>query len=363
MGDVTAKIPAPTPSARAAAPRGPAVAGIELQAGTIRIVVGQRDGARLRVTGRGEAALPDGALVSGLVTDRFVVADALRTALASAEHLQRAERLTVAVDSDDMRTHHALTTFEREDLRAAVGAGEEQRAVREAASDAHSRAAAATEEDAAMRGVATVQLDDDVAAMAIDGRGLNSLIGHRGRLVEVWTDVTIAPLVVTGAVTATLEAVRRRGTVASGAYVLGRLIAESGVSDAGVVRLGSDMTAIGVLREGRVTGTRVFALGRSALAARPGRLEDDAKVWADCVVASLRGIDGPPPGRWLFIGVTEALLALPSALASTIGEIRGETADAAPLAVGLASRVVGDLRPEDLVAAGAAALAAGVYET
>src|SRR5439155_1030795 len=238
----------------------------------LRVVIGQREGARLRVSGRGDSALPESAVAGGLVSDRFVVADALRTAFASAEHLARAERVAIAIDSDDMRTHHAVTTFEREDLRAALGAGEESRAVREAATDAHARATAATEEDAALRGVATVQLDDDVAAMAIDGRGLRSLVGHRGRL------------------------------------------------------------------------------------------DDDAKVWADCVVASLRGLDGPPPGRWLFVGVSEALLALPSALAATIGEIRGDTPDAAPLAVSVANRIAGEVRSEDLVAAGAAALAAGIYD-
>src|SRR5439155_1646455 len=136
---------------RAAAPRGPVVAGVELQAGMLRVVVGQREGARLRVSGRGDSALPEGAVAGGLVSDRFVVADALRTAFASAEHLARAERVAIAIDSDDMRTHHAVTTFEREDLRAALGAGEESRAVREAATDAHARATAATEEDAALR--------------------------------------------------------------------------------------------------------------------------------------------------------------------------------------------------------------------
>src|SRR5206468_1398584 len=96
------------------------------------------------IDGRG-GGRPESASAGGLVSDRFVVADALRTAFASAEHLARAERVAIAIDSDDMRTHHAVTTFEREDLRAALGAGEESRAVREAATDAHARATAATE--------------------------------------------------------------------------------------------------------------------------------------------------------------------------------------------------------------------------
>lgn len=357
-----------TPHARDTRPsgtRGPAVAGIDLSAGVVHIVVGRREDTRLRIVGRAEAALADTAVTGGLVADRDETAEALRSAFAAAEHAQRAERSVVALDSDDIRTFHAATTFEREDSRSPVTAGEEQRAIREAATDAMTRASAQVEEDAALRGVPTARLHDDVAALAIDGRSLRSLVGHRGRLVEVWTDVTIAPLVVTGAATATLEAARRRGGVVSGVYALGRLLAASGVSDAGLVRLGADATSLAVLREGRVIATRVFALGRNAIAARKGRGEDDARVWAECVVASLRGVDGPPAGRWIFVGVPDGLHALPNALGSAVAEVRGDSVDMAPLTVGLASRVFADvpLRSDDLVAAGAVALAAGVYES
>lgn len=362
---MTATRTAPQPgAARPPTPRGPAVAGVEISAGAIRVVVGRREESHLRVTGKGETSLPEGAVSGGLVADRLATAEALRAAFALAEHMARAERVSVAIDSDDTRTYHALTTFEREDSRSAVAAGEESRAMREAATVAATRAAAASEEDAALRGVATAQLHDDVAALALDGRGLSSLVGHRGRVVEVWTDVTIAPLVVTGAVTATLESARRRGGVVSGAYALGRLLAASGVIDAGVIRLGPDVTSLAILREGRVAGTRVFALGRTALAARGGKAEDDARVWADCVVASLRGLDGPPPGKWIFVGVPETLLALPRALGEVVGGIRGDDVDITPLTVALASRIYGsDLRPEDLIAAGAAAIGAGIYES
>ena len=340
------------------------MAGVEISSGTVRVVLGRREDARLRVVGRGDAPLGEGAVSGGLVTDRASAAEALRAAFAVAEHVQRADRVVLAIDSDDIRTFHALTAFERDDLRSAMGASEESRAVREATADANARAAAATEEDASLRGVATAQLHDEVAALALDGRGLRSLVGHRGRVVEVWTDVTLGSLVVSGAATATLEVARRRGSIVSGAYALGRLAAESTVSDAGIVRLGSDLTALAIVREGRVVATRVFALGRTALAARAGKAEDDGRVWADCVVASLRGLDGPPPARWLFAGVPESLLSLPKALGAVIGEIRGDEVDIEPLTVALATRVYGDggLRPDDLVAAGAAVLGAGVYE-
>lgn len=340
------------------------MAGVELSSGVVRVVVARREDTRLRVVGRGESALPEAAMSGGLVTDRSAAAEALRAALAVAEHVQRAERVAVAVDSDDIRTFHAVTAFEREDSRSPVGASEESRAVREAAADAAARAGAATEEDAALRGVPTAQLHDAVAAVTLDGRGLRSLAGHRGRLVEVWTDVTIAPLVITGAATATLEAARRRGSVVSGAYALGRLLAACGLSDAGVVRLGADSTSLAVVREGRVVATRVFTLGRSALSARGAHLDADARVWADCVMVSLRGLDGPPPGRWIFAGVPESLLALPNALGSAVGEARGDAIDVAPLSLGVATRVYGDvgLRADDLVAVGAAGIAAGLYE-
>ena len=340
------------------------MAGIELAAGSVHVVVGRREESRLRIVGRGSASIPEGAVSGGLVADRAAAADALRSAFATAEHLQRAERAVVAIDSDDMRTFHALTTFERDDVRSAMGSGEEARAVREAAASAMTRAAAAAEEDPALRGVATARLHDDVAARALDGRGLPTLTGHHGRLVDVWTDVTIASLVVTGAATSALEAARRRGTVISGAYALGRLVAASGTTDAGIVRVGDDLTSVAILREGRVTATRAFALGRSALDGRDATAAEDARVWSDCVVASLRGLDGPPPGRWLFVGVPEAHLALPNELGERIGEIRGDTVDIRPLTLALVSRIYGDgaLLSEDLVAAGAAAIAAGLYE-
>lgn len=341
------------------------MAGIDLSAGAVRVIVGRREDARLRITGKGESPLAGGAMNGGLVADRVAVADGLREAFAAAEYANRAERVAVALDSDDMRTFHWLTSFEREDSRSAVSAGEAARAIREAGEDARAHASAALEEDAALRGVPATQLEHHVAALALDGRALPSLEGHRGRLVEVWTDVTLAPLVVTGATTASLEAARRRGSAVSGAYALGRLLAASGVTDAGIVRLGADATSIAILREGRVAATRVFALGREALAARAARAAGDASVWADCVIASLRGLDGPPAGRWIFVGVPESLLALPKALGDAVSGIRGDAVDIAPLTVALASRVYGDiaLRPDDLVAAGAAALAAGLYES
>lgn len=341
------------------------MAGIDLSAGAVHVVVGRREDSRLRVVGRADAPLPEAAVSSGLVADREETAEALRTAFGAAEHVQRAERSVVALDGEDIRTFHSATTFEREDSRSAVAAGEEARAVREAAADAMTRASAAIEEDAALRGVPTARLHEEVAALALDGRALRSLVGHRGRLVEVWTDVTIAPLMITGAVSATLDAARRRGAVVSAVYALGRLLAASGLTDGGVVRLGADTTSLAVLREGRVVATRVFALGRSAIAARVGRGEDDARVWAECVVASLRGIDGPPPGRWVFVGVPESLRALPDALAATVGRLRGDRVEITPLTVGLATRVFSDvpLRADDLVAAAAVALATGVYES
>jgi hypothetical protein len=64
------------------------------------------------------------------------------------------------------------------------------------------------------------------------------------------------------------------------------------------------------------------------------------------------------------MGVPESLLSLPRALGAVIAGIRGDASEVLPLSMALASRVYGDvsLRSDDLVAAGAAALAAGVYE-
>ncbi|HEV8230451.1 MAG TPA: hypothetical protein VGQ86_10865 [Candidatus Limnocylindria bacterium] len=348
---------------RSVGTRGPLVAGVELSAGTARVIVARREDARLRITGRGEAGLAEGAVTGGLVADRSSVAAALATAFGAAEHGQRVERAVVAVDGDDVRTYHISTSFEREESGAPVSAGEIARATREAAAVAAKTATAAAEDDPALRGVPTVRLHEDVASLSLDGRNLATLVGQRGRLVEVWSDVSLAPLVLSGAATGALDTARRHGSVTPGAYALGRLLAESGVTDAGIVRLGNDVTSIALLRYGRVAATRTFGLGRVALASRAQQTEADARVWADCVLASLRGLDELPPARWLFVGVPETLQALPRALSEAVSGVRGGSVDAAALSVGIASRTYGDvpLRPEDLVAVGAAALASGVF--
>jgi len=349
--------------ARAVVTKGPLVAGVELSATVARVIVATRENARLRITGRGEAGLAEGAVVGGLVVDRESVAAALTTAYGAAERGQRTERSIVAIDGDDLRTYHLSTSFERESSSAPVAANEISRATREAATVTAKTAAANAEDDPALRGVPTARLHEDVASLSLDGRHLATLVGQRGGLVEVWSDVSVGPLVLSGAAMGALETARHRGAIVPGAYALGRLLTESGVLDAGVLRLGADVTSLAILREGRVVATRAFGLGRIALASRPDRLEGDARVWADCVIASLHTLDGLPPARWLFVGVPDSLLALPRALGEAVGGVRGGAVDVVPLSVGIASRSYSDvtLRADDLVAVGAAAIASGIF--
>src|SRR5207237_850946 len=131
----------------------------------------------------------------------------------------------------------------------------------------------------------------------------------------------LAPLVQAGGATATLESAKRRGTSTSGAYALGRLVAESGVAEAGIARIGADQTTVAVVRDGRVTGTRVFAVGREALVAR--QAAGDAEVWARCVVATVRSLGLEQPGRWYAAGGPEERPILAKALATAPPAERG----------------------------------------
>jgi hypothetical protein len=204
-------------------------------------------------------------------------------------------------------------------------------------------------------------MTDDVAALVLDGRELDSVEGYHGRALEVHTDVAVAPLVLSGAALATVAA-RRHPTAVPGVYALARLVAASGIADAGIVRVGGDVTALAIVRERRVVGTRVFGLGRDAFTSREETRDGDARVWAEIVALPLAD-NAQPPERWLFVGVPEALLALPNALAKIVGEARGSSARIGPLTPSVTSRAFSDvpLNAEDLVAAGAAALATEVY--
>ena len=260
-----------------------------------------------------------------------------------------------------MRTYHVRTPFDREESATPIVRAEADRAVREAREEAGRVAQTAVADDPALRGVATARLTDAVAALVLDGRDLDSIEGYHGRALEVHTDVAVAPLVLSGAALATV-APRRHPTAVPGIYALARLVAASGIADAGVVRVGADVTALAIVRERRVVGTRVFGLGRDAFAAREDTRDEDARVWAEIVALPLND-NAQPPERWLFVGVPEALLALPNALAKIVGEARGGAARIGPLTPSVTSRVFSDvpLNAEDLIAAGAAALATEVY--
>jgi hypothetical protein len=313
--------------------------------------------------GRGETPLPHEAITGGLVVDRRAVTAGVGSALASADRGAPVERVVVAVDGDDVRTYHVATPFDRDAQNAPIVRAEIDRAVREAREEAARAAQTAVADDPALRGVASARMSDDVAALVLDGRELDSVEGYHGRALEVHTDVTVAPLVLSGAALATVASSRRRATAVPGVYALARLVAASGINDAGVVRVGADVTALAMVRERRVVGTRVFGLGRDAFAAREDTREEDARVWAELVALPVSSDNAPPPERWLFVGVPETLLVLPNSLAKLVGEERGAAARIGPLTPSLVSRLFSDvpLNGEDLVAAGAAALGTELY--
>ena len=345
------------------AERALAVAGVEIAAGAVRALAARREEGRLRVIGAASAPLAAGAVTGGLVVDRQAVGGAIAAALGMAEGRERASRVLLALDGDDVRTYHVATAFERQSAVDPIQSAEVQRATREARDQAAATAKASALDDPALRGVATVQLDIETAGYLLDGRPLDRLDGFHGRAVVVHTDVAVAPLLHSGAATGALDIAKRRAATTSGAYALGRLLAESGFTDGGVLRLGADVTAYAVVRDGRVIATRVFGLGRDAMLGRKATVDADARVWARCVLASNEAVEGQYPARWYFVGVPDDLIALPRALGEALAEQRGGSVDIAPLRSLAASRVVtdGQLHADHLVAAGAAALAAELY--
>src|SRR5438445_12410847 len=241
-----------------------------------RAVVARAEGGRLRVVGRGETALAADAIAGGLVVEPRAVTAAVAAALAAAERGVPTDRTVIAIDGDDVRTYLVKTPCDREESGPPIVRAEADRAVREAREEAARVAQTAVADDPALRGVATARMTDDVAALVLDGRELDSIEGYHGRALEVHTDVAVAPLVLSGAALATV-APRRRPTAVPGIYALARLVAASGIADAGVVRVGADVTALAIVRERRVLGTRVFRPGPGASAAGAATRADAAR--------------------------------------------------------------------------------------
>src|SRR5207237_5110225 len=153
---------------------GPRVAGIELAAGVVRAVVARAEGGRLRVVGRGETALAADAIAGGLVVEPRAVTAAVAAALTAAERGGPSDRTVIAIDGDDASTYHVKTPFDREESGTPIVRAEADRAVREAREGPARVAQTAVADDPALRGVATARLTDDVAALVLDGPGLDS---------------------------------------------------------------------------------------------------------------------------------------------------------------------------------------------
>src|SRR5439155_1324059 len=154
-------------------------------------------GAKVGQAGTFDAVAKD--LAPGVDAGALVAA-----ALGVAERGVPTERTVVAIDGDDVRTYQLTTPFEREESTTAIVRAEVDQALREARNEAARRAEAEVEDDPALRGVATARLSDDVAGVVLDGRPLESLVGYHGRSLEVHTDVSVAPLVLSGAALATV---------------------------------------------------------------------------------------------------------------------------------------------------------------
>ena len=333
---------------------GPLVAGVELAAGTVRVACGHRDGGRLRITTVGSRTLPTGAVVGGLVVDRPVVQAAVAGLLAQAEADGRVTRVVLALDGDDVRTFRLTTRVERPTATSPVTVTEVARVEDRARADLAEQARTVALADLALRGIATVQAREDRSGYLLDGRPLASLVGFQGRLMDVRSDHTILPLVMSGAALAVLGG--RRATLACGTHALGRSLIGSVVGDTAAVRVGADLTSVAVLRSGDVASTRSFSLGRSELETR--QVKGDASVWAAAVLEACG--DGETPVRWLLVGVADELA---QALVEAASERRGSTVEVAPLRPELLTRVVAEptLEMADLVAVGAAAFAAELY--
>src|SRR5207249_9937434 len=112
-----------------------------------RAVVARAEGGRLRVIGRGEAALAPDAVVGGLVVEPRVVTDAVASALSAAERGVPAERTVIAIDGDDVRTYHVKTPFGREESGTPIVRAEADRGVREARQEAARVAQTAVADD------------------------------------------------------------------------------------------------------------------------------------------------------------------------------------------------------------------------
>ena len=284
------------------------VAGLDLGAGAVRVALVETDeDGRRRVVAVAHEPLEPRAVERGVVRDPDVLERAVRAALARAEELadRRAELLVAAVSADDLRVYRHVWRATRSG-EGPVSDGELRRAGDRARADAARAAVIAIGDEPGLRRVALATLQAVSSRAALDGRPLIARGRQRGEVLEVELVVPVLPLAQSTGLEAALEPLGRRSRFVAAPLALAALLAESGVEDATLVVVGSDLTSVAVLRDGAPAGARAFSVGASRLAA--GAVADDAHVWASCAALAAGDAGGTPvPARVLVAGAEPGL--------------------------------------------------------
>ena len=338
------------------------VAGVDIAGPLARVALVECDAERRTARAVEREPLAPGAMERGVIRDPDAVERAVRAALARAEDRadRRAELLAVATATDDLRVH-------RQAWRAArahdtpLRESELHRASERACATATRDAVAAVSDEPALRRGAIVPLQTVTSRVRLDGNRLVAPGRQRGEVLEIEVVVPIVPLAQSSGLEAAIAPLGRNTRLVAAALALGALAGESGVGDAIVAFVGSEVTSIAVVRDGAPAGARSFSLGDSSFAARPpDAARGDAAVWARCVaLAAGAAIDGRElPGRAFVSAEPTRLESLMGALEEVLGERQPGGATVSALGPTTLSRLESDvpLDASDLVAVAAAAV-------
>lgn len=232
----------------------------------VKALVCEAAGMKTKVIGVGKKRQKLGDMNSGVVTDIASVIANCHSAIRDAEKMAgvKAGKMILGISGELVKGTTTTTSYVRRDANSKIDLSELKNIVHKIQWRAFDAARSQLSHETGYNEIDVKLVNAAIVDTRIDGYKVTNPIGFQGKEVTLSIFNVFAPLVHFGALqTIAAEIGRELIAIAAEPYALARAIddSEGGKFGAIFIDVGSGITDVAVVRDGRMEGTKMFTLG------------------------------------------------------------------------------------------------------
>ncbi|MFA6992532.1 MAG: cell division FtsA domain-containing protein [Candidatus Gracilibacteria bacterium] len=239
---------------------------LDIGTDVVKALVCESAGAKTKILGVGKKKQKIGDMNSGVVTDIASVIANCHSAIREAEKAAgvRAGKMILGISGELVKGTTTTTSYVRRDANSKIDLSELKNIVHKVQWRAFDAARSQLASETGYNEIDVKLVNAAIVDTRIDGYKVTNPIGFQGKEVTLSIFNVFAPLVHYGALqTIAAEIGRELIAIAAEPYALARAIddSEGGKFGAIFIDVGSGITDVAVVRDGRMEGTKMFTLG------------------------------------------------------------------------------------------------------